>query len=124
MRAFSLGQRCSIAVCNGIDPSSCRGSEGTVTYTTTWPIHARGRWSEGWINRTDYRYIMPKASLPLSVSSGHIFWVTPREAENACRSIALEEWPLGLDGGLDRKSDARDASVIADQARMTADCND
>jgi transcriptional regulator with XRE-family HTH domain len=45
-----------IAVCNGIDPSLCRGSNGTVSYTTTQPIHARGRWSEEWVNCTDYRY--------------------------------------------------------------------
>jgi hypothetical protein len=39
----SLGY--SIAVCNGIEPSSCRGSDGTVSYATTQPIRARGRWS-------------------------------------------------------------------------------
>src|SRR3954451_5983718 len=46
----------SIAVCNGIEPSLCRRSDGTVSYATTQPIHARGRCSEEWVNCTDYRY--------------------------------------------------------------------
>jgi hypothetical protein len=45
-----------IAVCNGIEPSLCRRSDGTVSYATTQPIHARGRCSEEWVNCTDYRY--------------------------------------------------------------------
>jgi hypothetical protein len=49
-------QQTSIALCNGIDPSLCRGSDTTVSaYTTTQPIHERGRWSEEWANCTDYR---------------------------------------------------------------------
>src|SRR5215213_3398771 len=54
----TLGQGHSwlIAVCNGIEPPLCRGSDATVSYTTTQPIHARGRWSEEWVNCTDQRY--------------------------------------------------------------------